>query len=65
MTADTSLVYLGGMKLPVAPFGKHGCRIKLAKYKVGIPRRHSEALIKHPSEVLLSLTRPCFNSRKL
>lgn len=39
--------------MPVAPFGKHGGRIKLAKYTVGIPRRHSEALIKHPSEDLL------------
>lgn len=39
--------------MPVAPFGKHGGRIKLAKYTAGIPRRLSEALIKHPSEALL------------
>lgn len=39
--------------MPIAPFGKSSRRIKLAKYTVGIPRRHSEALIKHSSEALL------------
>lgn len=53
MPVDTSLVYLGGNTLPVALFEKHGGRIKLAKYTASIPRRRSEALIKHPSEALL------------